>query len=201
MKGTLALALAAAGGAIARAEGISADDRARVVTYLTTMRDHVVAESAKLSEAQWNFKPGPDRWSVGEVVEHLALAEELLFGVQQKTASAPEASPEKRAGASGQDEKILKMIPDRTQKAQAPEPLKPAQKLGPAAQVLEAFQARRAKTLDYARTTTDDLRSRVSDSPIGPVDAYQWLLFIGAHNERHLAQLREVKADPQFPKM
>jgi hypothetical protein len=27
-----------------------------------------------LSEAQWNWKPGQDRWSIGETAEHILLA-------------------------------------------------------------------------------------------------------------------------------
>jgi hypothetical protein len=184
-----------------RADEISSQDRTKVVQYLTTTRDQVIAESAKLSDAQWNFKPGPDRWSVGEVVEHLALTEEFLRDLQQKTVSGPVATAEQRAATKGKDETILKSIPDRTQKAQAPEPLRPTMKLGSQADVVKAFRERRGKTLDYAGKTTDDLRAHVAESPIGPVDAYQWLLFIGAHTERHLAQIREAKASAQFPKM
>lgn len=184
-----------------RADEISSEDRTKVVQYLTTTRDQVIAESAKLSDAQWNFKPGPDRWSVGEVVEHLALTEEFLRDLQQKTVSGPVATPEQRASTKGKDETLMKTIADRTQKVQAPEPLRPSTKLGSQAEVVKAFRERRDQTLDYADKTTDDLRSHVSESPIGAIDAYQWLLFIGAHTERHLAQLREVKADPQFPKM
>ena len=94
----------------------------------------------------------------------------------------------------------MKRIPDRTQKAQAPEPLQPGGRLGSRTDILAAFKERRAKTIAYASTTKDDLRSRVGDSPLGPLDAYQSLLFAAAHSERHLAQLREVKADPGFPK-
>lgn len=184
-----------------RADEISAQDRAKVVQYLTTTRDQVIAESAKLSDAQWNFKPGPDRWSVGEVVEHLALAEDFLRDSQQKVVAGPVATPEQRAKSQGKDETIVKMISDRTQKAQAPEPLKPGTKLGAQADVIKAFRERRGKTLDYAGTTKDDLRAHASESPVGTVDGYQWLLFIGAHTERHLAQLREVKASAGFPKM
>ena len=57
-----------------RAEEIPAADRAKVVQYLTTTRDQVLAEADTLTDAQWAFKAAPDRWSVGEVVEHLALA-------------------------------------------------------------------------------------------------------------------------------
>jgi hypothetical protein len=184
-----------------RADEISSQDRTKVVQYLTSTRDQVLSESAKLSEAQWNFKPGPDRWSVGEVVEHLALAEDFLRSTQQKVVSGPAATPEERAKSQGKDDTIMKAISDRTQKVQAPEPLKPGTKLGSQADVVKAFRERRGKTLDYATTTKDDLRAHVSESPIGTVDGYQWLLFIGAHTERHLAQIREVKASPQFPKM
>ena len=195
-----AAAFVALASAAPRADEISAQDRTKVVQYLTATRDQVIAESAQLSEAQWNFKAAPDRWSVGEVVEHLALTEEFLRGLQQKTVSGPVATAEQRAATKGKDETILKAIPDRTQKAQAPEPLRPTMKLGSQADVVKAFRERRGKTLDYAGKTTDDLRAHVAESPIGPVDAYQWLLFIGAHTERHLAQIREVKATAQFPK-
>ena len=109
-------------------------------------------------------------------------------------------TPEQLAAAKGKEELILKAIPDRTQKVQAPEPIQPKQRLGPRAKVTAAYRDRRTHTIEYARTTADDLRSRVGDSPLGPLDAYQWLLFVAAHNERHLGQIREVKADPKFSK-
>lgn len=183
------------------AQEMSSAERDQVVKYLTGMRDQVVSESETLTDAQWNFKPAPGRWSVGDVVEHLALAESLLFDLQQKTVSGPEAPAERRAATTGKDDVIRKQIPDRTQKAQAPEPLQPGARLGSRADVLAAFKERRGKTIAYASTTKDDLRSRVSDAPVGPLDAYQWLLFSAAHSERHLAQLREVKADPGFPRI
>ena len=196
----LALAATLAAPTAARAQ-LTTDERAKLVKYLTDTRDQVVTESASLSEAQWSFKPGPDRWSVGEVVQHLSLAEPFIFGMQQKLVSGPAASPEDRKKTQAQDEMVLKVIPDRTKKVNAPEPLQPVGK--PAAargDVLTAFREARTKTIDYTSKTSDDLRGRVGDSPMGPLDAYQWLLFIGAHTERHLAQLREVKADPKFPR-
>jgi uncharacterized damage-inducible protein DinB len=181
-------------------EAISKQDRDAVVKYLTTTRDQVIAETEMLSDAQWNFKQGPNRWSVGEVVEHLALAENFLAEARQKLMDGPVATAEQLAKAKGQDAVILKAIPDRTQKVQAPEPIQPKQRLGPREKVAAAYRSRRANTLAYAQKTTDDLRSRVGDSPLGLLDAYQWLLFTAAHNERHLGQIREVKADPKFPK-
>ena len=40
-----------------------------------------------------------------------------------------------------------------------------------------------------------------ADSPFGAkLDAYEWILFVGTHSERHTKQILEVKADPNFPK-
>jgi hypothetical protein len=95
------------------AREITSAERARLVQLLTSSRDQVLAESEKLTDAQWSFKAGPDRWSVGEVVEHLALAEPLLFGMEQKVMTGPPATPEQKAAASGKDDMILKMVADR----------------------------------------------------------------------------------------
>ena len=186
------------GTAPSRAE-VTPEERAKLVTYLTDTRDRVLAEAETLTDQQWSFKPAPDRWSVGEVVEHLALAEPFLFDMQQKLMSGPAATAEQRAATKGKDDTLMKQIADRTQKASAPEPLQPATRIGSRAEVLAAFKERRSRTLEYATATKDDLRSRASDSPLGAVDGYQWLLFIGAHTERHLGQIREVKAHAGFP--
>ena len=55
--------------------------------------------------------------------------------------------------------------------------------------------------MDYVRTTNDDLRDHFGPHPmLGTMDAYQWILLISAHSERHTKQIEEVKADPNFPK-
>jgi hypothetical protein len=38
------------------------------------------------------------------------------------------------------------------------------------------------------------------DGPVGKMDGYEFILFIAAHSERHVKQIDEVKADPNFPK-
>ena len=52
--------------------------------------------------------------------------------------------------------------------------------------------------LKYARTTNDDLRGHLVERE--GCDAYQWLLLISTHGQRHILQIREIKADPGFPK-
>jgi hypothetical protein len=155
--------------------------------------------TAGLSDAQWNFKSAPDRWSVAEVTEHIAAGEAMLQGMIfeqiMKSPAQPEATDEKAV-----DDQVLAMIPDRGHKAQAPEPLKPTNRFGSPQESLKHFIESRQKTEDFLKQH-DDLRTHAADSPLGKkLDAYQWILFVAAHSERHTKQINEVKADPNFPK-
>jgi hypothetical protein len=59
--------------------------------------------------------------------------------------------------------------------------------------MLRAFQAARATLLTFAATTRDDLRASAGPHPyLGPLDRYQWALFLGAHVDRHVAQIRAM---------
>ena len=98
------------------------------------------------------------------------------------------------------DDAVVAMIPDRSHKAQAPEPLKPTNRYGTPEGAVKHFLESRAQTEEFLKNTPG-LREHVSDSPLGmKLDAYEWVLFVAAHSERHLKQILEVKADPNFPK-
>jgi len=167
------------------------------LAQLERTRAGVVEATKGLSEAQWKFKPGPERWSVAEVLEHIALAEDYLL--ENTSHKVMEAS----AGKADRDYKsvdklVSRAIADRTQKAQAPEPLQPAGRWSPQ-ETLQRFLKSRDRTTAFLQSTPG-LRDHVVDSPLGqPLDAYQWLLFIAAHSERHTKQILEVKSDPNFP--
>jgi hypothetical protein len=194
-----ALCLAVLAGPVLQAEDLSKAELDKAVKYLEKTRAGVVAATKGLSEAQLNFKQAPDRWSVAEVTEHIAAAEDLLMDlVQQKVMKSPART--EPADVKAIDEFILANVPDRTHKVQAPEPLKPNNRFGSAKDSLKHFQDSRAKTIEFLKTTKD-LRQHAMEAPLGKtLDGYQWIIFIGAHSERHTKQIDEVKADPNFPK-
>jgi hypothetical protein len=57
----------------------------------------------------------------------------------------------------------------------------------------------RVTKIEYIKTTNDDLRAH-SFGKTEPIDSWQWMLEISTHAERHIQQIREIKADPNFPK-
>jgi len=198
---TLALASIAQTTATPAPATLSAGEREAALRSLQATHDAFLKSIAGLSEKQWRFKPAPDRWSVAEVSEHIAISESMIFGMVQSKIMTSPATPEKRAEMAGKDETILKMVPDRSHKAQAPEFLKPTNRWETQAELTKAFEDSRKATMDYVRTTNDDLRDHFGPHPmLGPLDAYQWILLISAHSERHTKQIEEVKADPNFPK-
>ena len=140
----------------------------------------------------------PGRWSVAETMEHIAAAEDFIRGMIVENAMKGPAVPGRDLKKN--DDAVVAMIPDRSHKAQAPEPLKPTNRYGSPEESLKHFLESRAKT-EVFLDSTPDLRQHVSDSPLGmKLDAYEWVLFLTAHSERHLKQIQEVKADANFPK-
>src|SRR5271167_5152665 len=84
-------------------------DKERALKYLESTKQAVLDATAGLSEAQWNFKSAPDRWSVAEVTEHIAAAEDLLRGlIVDKVMQSP-VQPE-GADVKATDDQVLAMI-------------------------------------------------------------------------------------------
>jgi hypothetical protein len=192
--------LALAGAASTRAQEVSQAEKDRALQYLESTKKGVLEATKGLSDAQWNFKPAPDRWSVAQVMEHLAAAEDMIRGLAQdqamKTPAIPVRDPEEIKKA---DEAVLAMVPDRSHKVQAPEPLQPTNRFGSPAAAQKHFVESRAITEEYLRNTSG-LRAHLGDSPLGKLDGYEYVLLIAAHSDRHTKQMMEVKADPNFPK-
>jgi uncharacterized damage-inducible protein DinB len=198
LAGVLTALFVFAGATALRAQEVTQAEKERTLQYLETTKKGVLEATKGLSEAQWNFKPAPDRWSVAQVMEHIAASEDFIRGVvQEKVMLAPAGEPGRDVKKT--DEAVLAMVPDRTTKAQAPEPLVPTNRFGSPESSIKHFVESRATTEDFLKTTTG-LRDHVTDSPLGKLDGYEFVLLIAAHSERHTKQINEVKADPNFPK-
>jgi hypothetical protein len=169
-----------------------------LLDQLHANRERVRSVVAGLSEAQWNFRETPERWSAAECLEHLAIVEQRVLGrVRQKLTEPPE--PEKRELTAGKDELISAMIPARARRAVAPEPARPTGSAEPG-ELLPRFCDARESTIDFARSADGSLRDHVfAHMALGEIDCYQWLLFLSQHGERHARQIEEVRSCADFP--
>ena len=179
---------------------ISKKERKYAISLMKETRDDAVGSVKGLSEAQQNFKAAPEKWSVKECMYHIAGAEKLLWSLLEGSLKGP-ANPEKRAEIKVTDEQFVKMIEDRTTKAQAPEPIQPKNTGFTSLDgALDDFKMNRSDHIKYLKSSTEDLRNHVVQLPFGWIDCYQLCLMIAAHSNRHTQQINEVKANPGFPK-
>ena len=179
---------------------ISKEERKIANDFLKETKKGIWDATNGLSDAQLKFKPGPDRWSVEDCLKHIAQSEQMLWGMVEAGLKQP-ATPEKRADVKAKDEDVIKNIEDRTTKVKTFAPLEPVNTpFKTATEAWDSFAKNRDKLIEYVNTTNDDLRNHVNPLPVGVFDSYQMLLFIGAHSNRHMQQIIEVKADPNYPK-
>jgi len=180
---------------------MSNEDRAKALKWLDDSYAQTLAAVEKLSDTQWAFKSAPEKWSVAECVEHIMMAEGLLFAQVEKALAAPvrEDWAEKTKGKTAFIERVMVQ---RQGKAQAPESIVPTGKLN-RADLMAKLKEARAKTRKFTVETQAELHSHTTDH-IFPVfntlSAYQWLVYIPLHNLRHNQQIEEVKAHANFPR-
>src|SRR5258708_29268640 len=122
---TIALCLAASPFFSYAADGsLTAQERAQVIQLLTDSRKELLAAVSDLTDEQWKWKPTPERWSVGEVAEHIMLGEGGLYNKMQEALKNP-PNPEWETKTKGKTELLLQVMASRLGKAKSPEEIVP----------------------------------------------------------------------------
>jgi hypothetical protein len=169
-----------------------------LLRHLDRHRDALTQAVALVPPDRVAERPAPDRWSVAEVLEHLAIVERRL-----SLALAREIVTARRAGLGVETEtsSVMGMLDidqllDRTRKLASSEASVPkgTQTAEASLAALTEFRAELKKTLQNA----DGLALGQLSLPhprFGQLNGYQWALFAGAHEGRHADQIREVTRD------
>jgi len=194
MRQLVTLVIAALAGGMLHAEPMTPKERAHLLAHLEMTETWIADELKGLSPAQLEFRAQPDKWSVLDVLEHLTLAEPQYWKQLQDAMKRP-ASAEKSPAT---DEDILWYGIDRSRRAKTGEARASKGQLKDPAAGLASFLKLRKEIKEYARTSTEDLRAHPLEK--GAVDCYQWALMISTHSMRHILQIREIKAEPGYPR-
>ena len=172
---------------------VGAEFRDEATKLLEMTENWLVSELEGLSAAQLTFRMSPDSWSIQDVVEHLAIAEPQYWQQVQDSLKQPPGYKSESTDAA-----ILWYGIDRTNRQRTGEARVPKGKYEDVGQSLADFRKLRAAMNEFAKTTEEDLRGRQLQG--GNMDVYQWLLMISTHSQRHILQIREVKAHAGYPK-
>lgn len=168
-----------------------------VLDYLAAADREIDDAVAAVPEADRSRRPGPGRWSVAEILEHLSVVESAIVRMLGQQVRAA------RVSGLGQERVTEPVVPtvtvarllDRDAKLAASERSQPKGGIG-WADAREAFRRARTEVVELLRAADGlALSELVIPHPLlGPLNVYQWAVFLGAHARRHAAQVRETGA-------
>jgi hypothetical protein len=168
-----------------------------VLNYLDKTRDELRAAVDSVPSHARNTKPAADRWSVAQVLDHLAIVHRRVATLISKSIAEAQAAG---LGPETSTSPVLNTIPaerilDRSRKVQAPEAIVPRSDVDAETAWSELAEAQ--EKLRAAFLTGDGLALEQVIQPhpvLGPINMYQWTLFNGSHEARHTLQIREIGA-------
>ncbi len=152
------------------------------------------------SAAQLAFRSGPGTWSIGEILDHLCLAE-------QSMARAASRLLQQAAGRGQIGEPGAMPFPSRgidmesyNRVAGAPESVLPTPDR-PLERLLTGLKESRERLEEVMGRADGRVVGNVTlpHFQLGELNFYQWLELEGAHESKHLQQIRRIKSHPDFP--
>lgn len=176
---------------------------AELFGYLDRQQANLIASVHAVPDDRRAERPAPDRWSVTEVVEHLAMVEGRL-GAMIGT-MLREAAP--RLGAERDDSAILPTLNpdralDRSRALVAREGTVPTGTMSADAGLAAIDEARGAlkrSLLEVDGLALGDVER--AHPAFGTMSLYGWIAFVGAHMGRHALQVREVAESLRRPSL
>ncbi len=172
---------------------------AEILQYLDTQREALRAAVNRVPEDQREQSPGPGRWSVAEILEHLSLVEASLTRLFTSVLAEAQA---RGLGLETETTSVLTSfdharVVNRSYTVAASERTQPQKKLDAAAAWAALVAAR--ETFREAILAGDGLALGEVVHPrphpiLGPLNLYQWVAFAGGHEARHTAQILEIAA-------
>ena len=176
------------------------EDRKYLIANLTRTRESVVDATKNLSQAQWNFKESTNRWSINQIVEHLAFWELLLEReVSQALVAGPKPDLAKDVTT---DSSVITFLmeenPHITTEFTKPFTFTVPMGLNEGKNNLAWFLQMRNEAIGFTDSTATDLKYYFLRP--GRKSVHQVLITIFAHTDRHLRQINKVKLHANYPK-
>jgi DinB superfamily len=170
----------------------------RLWDELQSARAELLREAEGLSQRQADWKPSERDWSVGEIVDHLTLAE---ISTGKLTTKLLKELP---AGAATFPHDLAEFAPVPSGPpgpAEAPPVVWPAhgKSIGELIATMLATRERSRQSIERL-AQCDPRVLTFKHFRLGEMDLGQWWRLQASHDLAHLQQLREVKASPGFPR-
>ncbi len=171
------------------------EDRSYLLLNLTRSKEELIAEVESLTEEQWNFQESPDRWSINQIVEHLAIYE-LIFMNEISVALQMGQFPQIKKYPA--DSLFLGGDPKKNKTTDFTKPFSHTVPLGNNDGIdnLTWLTTMRNDSIEFVKTARENLRIYYIN--FGP-NIHQKCMQIFSHTDRHLRQIKAVKSHQAYP--
>lgn len=201
----------------------------RAFAEFAAARGDTLRLTDRFTQPQLDFSPGPGRWSVGEVLDHLLRAEDLYRGEIGRLVELARTGQRPYLRRTFDDVNVApffmpdvmlplfdlpfsimnRFIPDAVRDWAVQHPLVPIRNPSVATpqprrlgvELRDELVSSLERTRSLLMTNVDlDYTQMVSEHPLmGPANVPQILSFLSRHERRHHAQINRVISDSRFP--
>lgn len=149
--------------------------RAELLNYVSNLSDN---EAALITDNE--------EWSILDILEHLYVIEKVMTSEIKQIL-------EKGERKKAFKHKLLDSTLERSKKFKAPENMKPSKEFTSILQAKEKLASSRESLMELLEAyDTSELKGNSGKHPaFGTISVEQWVEFIGLHERRHLAQIKE----------
>jgi hypothetical protein len=175
-------------------------DRQYLLENLKATKDELIKETSGLSKKQWDFKESPDRWSIRQIAEHIALWEFIL---QREISVGIALGPDPvKAKKTPPDSNIANFILEEKKHLSNDYtyPFTYSQPMGTnsGSNNVLWFLKMRNESIEYITKAKENLREYFT--PGKSTDIHQRFITTFGHCARHVRQIKNVKLHPDYPK-
>jgi DinB superfamily len=149
---------------------------------------------ASLSDEQLNTRPEGEEWSVAQIVEHVAVVNGGALRICAKLLGKSEAAGKSNDGSVSISNEFIEAGSTAVgQKLEAPEMVRPVNNV-PIADSLAKLDEQQAQYTELKAKfeSVDGVEAKFPHPYFGDLSAQEWLVLSGAHEIRHLKQIRRV---------
>lgn len=185
----------------------------QVTSELSQLADEARLRFGALSPAQLNWKPSPEKWSVGQCLDHLVVIHGLYFPLLERLAlpdgrDGGDVTPslwERLSPFSGVFGRFLMeaMSPQNPKKTKTPKKSEPSHSEIPG-DIVERFRAHQEELVEHLRSLPPsiDPERTIITSPLLGLVTYSLddcLSIFVLHGQRHFGQASRVMESDGFP--
>lgn len=151
---------------------------------------------SNLTEEQADFLPEGGKWTVAQIVEHIAKVNDGMTKISAKLLSKAQTEGKKSDGKVKLSEAFLQGVAKvAEQKLEAPEIVHP-EGTQTIAESLKAIDQNRQnlENLRLLFETVEGTEVKFPHPAFGEINAHDWLALIGGHEFRHIKQIQKILA-------